>query len=80
MEQDAAEFLKRVGTSLSVALVWLCINVTAAIVNDNAFIKGDIRLANILFYTWFIASTIALVMIYKKIWGKSFREGRFYDK
>jgi hypothetical protein len=80
MEPDVTEFLKRVGTSLSIALVWLCINVTAAIVNDNAFIKGHIRLANVLFYIWFVVSTIALVMIYKKMWGKSFKEGRFYDK
>ena len=73
MEQDARQFLKRIGRTLSIALVWLCINVTAAIVNDNAFIEGEVRLANVLFYIWLVVSTVILVRIYKKMWGKSFK-------
>lgn len=80
MEPDVSQFLKRVGYSLSIALAWLCVNATAAIVNDNAFITGRVRLANILFYTWFIISTVVLLLIYKKMWGKSFKERHFYEE
>lgn len=68
MEPEVRAFLQKVGLSVFVALVWLSINSVAAIKNDNAFIQGPLRLANILFYIWFIISLVLLVYIYKKLW------------
>ena len=72
MEPEAAAFLRKVGKSLTIGFIWLAINATAAIKGDNAFIDGPIRLGNIIFYTWFVASVVALVIIFKKMWGGRF--------
>lgn len=69
MEPEVAEFLRRVGKSLTIAFVWLAINATAAIKGDNAFVGDHLTLGNILFYIWFIASVIILIIIYKKMWS-----------
>jgi hypothetical protein len=68
MEPEVVAFLKRIARSLTIAFIWLAINVTAAIKGDNAFIGDHIRLANVLFYLWFVISLIALILIYKKMW------------
>jgi hypothetical protein len=73
MEPGVVEFLKRVGMSIGIALLWLGINAIAAIKGDNAFIEGPVRLGNILFYLWFIISIVALVIIIKKLWNKDFK-------
>ena len=52
----------------SAVLAWLGIICITAIKGDNAFIEGDIRLGNVLFYVWFVVSTILLVMGIRKIW------------
>lgn len=70
MEPETLAFLKRVGYSIFIALVWLAINATAAIKGDNAFIGDHISLRNILFYVWFIISLVILLKIYKKLWFK----------
>lgn len=68
MEPEATAFLRRVGKSIMLGFVWLAVNSTAAIKGDNAFITDHIRLANVLFYIWFIISVVLLVIISKKIW------------
>ena len=68
MEPETLAFLKRVGYSIFVALLWLAINAVAAIKGDNAFIGERITLANVLFYTWFIISVIILIRVYRKMW------------
>ncbi len=68
MEPEVLNFLKRVGKSLGIGLLWLCITVTAALKNDNAFPDNGIRLANVLFYTWLVVSVIFMVRIFQKLW------------
>jgi hypothetical protein len=68
MEPEMVEFLKKVSKSILIAVVWLGITSIAAIKGDNAFIEGDVRLGNILFYCWFVVSIYILIRGYKKIW------------
>ena len=62
------EFLKKISKSILIAVVWLGITSIAAIKGDNAFIEGDIRLGNVLFYIWFVVSVLLLIRLYKKLW------------
>lgn len=68
MEPEVLAFLKRIAKSLTIGLLWLSVTVTAALINDNAFIEGGIRLANVLFYVWMIGSVVVLVFVFKKLW------------
>lgn len=70
MEPETLVFLKRVGLSLFIALIWLAVNATAAIKGDNAFIGDPITAGNVLFYIWFVISIIILIRIYRKMWFK----------
>lgn len=70
MEPEMVAFLRRVGKSIFLFLIWLAVNVTAAIKGDNAFIDDHVRVANVLFYIWFIVSTIILLRVLKKMWYK----------
>ena len=69
MDPEAAAFLRRIVKTLTIGFVWLALTCTFAIKGDNAFINGSLRLGNVLFYLWFIASVVALIFIYKKLWG-----------
>ena len=68
MEPEMVAFLKRVANSVFIAFAWLGITAVAAIKGDNAFIGDQLRLGNVLFYTWFIISVVLLIWIYKKMW------------
>jgi hypothetical protein len=68
MEPEMVAFLKRIGLTIFIALLWLAINATAAIAGDNAFVGDHITIGNVLFYIWFIVSLILLLWIYKKMW------------
>ncbi len=63
-------FLKRIGLTIFLALLWLAINTTAAIKGDNAFIGDHITIGNVLFYLWFVISLIILLWIFKRMWYK----------
>ena len=76
MEPEAAAFLRKVGRSLTIGFLWLALNSIFAIKGDNAFIEGDIRLGNILFYTWFVISVIILIYLYKRLWKKEIVDDR----
>ena len=69
MEPEAAAFLRRIVKSLTIAFAWLALTCIFAIKGDNAFVNGPLRFGNVLFYLWFVVSIVALVFIYKKIWG-----------
>jgi tellurite resistance protein TehA-like permease len=70
MEPETLAFLKRIASTIFIALVWLAIIATAAIKGDNAFIGEHITLGNVLFYIWFVISLILLLYIYKRMWFK----------
>ena len=63
-------FLKRIGLTIFLALLWLAINATAAIKGDNAFIGDHITIGNVLFYLWFVISLVILLWIFKRMWYK----------
>ena len=69
MDPEASAFLRRIVKTLTIGFIWLALTCTFAIKGDNAFISDSLRLGNVLFYLWFIVSVIALVFIYKKLWG-----------
>jgi hypothetical protein len=68
MEPEMVEFLRKVGYSILIAVIWLSITSIAAIKGDNAFIEGGMRLGNVLFYCWFVVSIVLLIKLYKKVW------------
>lgn len=72
MEEGVREFLKRVGYSIGIAFSWLAITAIAAIKGDNAFIEGNVRLGNVLFYIWFVISVVLLVKAIQRVWNKKF--------
>ncbi|MEJ7828223.1 MAG: hypothetical protein WKF91_08515 [Segetibacter sp.] len=70
MEPEMVAFLKRIGLTIFLALLWLAINATAAIKGDNAFIGDHITIGNVLFYLWFVISLVILLWIFKRMWYK----------
>jgi hypothetical protein len=68
MEPDIKDFLSRVMSSLSVGLLWLLINTTIGIGFNYAFFDNQPSLGNYIFYVWFLASLVLLVLYYRKKW------------
>ena len=68
MEPEMVDFLKKISFSILIVLAWLGIICITAIKGDNAFIERDVRLGNVLFYVWFVVSTILLIVAIRKIW------------
>jgi hypothetical protein len=68
MEPEMLEFLKKISKSIFIAVAWLGVTSIAAIKGDNAFIEGDIRLGNVIFYIWVVISIVIIVKLYKKLW------------
>ena len=72
MEQGIREFLKRILNAMSVALLWMLINATAGVKFKLGFPEGAVKLGNILFYIWFVASLVWLVWYIVRLWKKPF--------
>lgn len=68
MEQDTREFLVRIVNTLSLALIWLILNLTLGIYNELAFFEGSPDWKNIAYYVFFVASLAALLLYLKKKW------------
>jgi len=68
MEPDARALLTKVSKSLSVALLWMLVNMTFGIFFDFGFIHSSISLANILFYIFMLGSLSALIWYLLKLW------------
>lgn len=75
IEQETTRFLKRIVWSLSSGLVWLFINFGVGIYNGWMVPRGEIKLANIIFYIWMLLSSGILVWINYKIWKEKFPHG-----
>lgn len=75
IEQETTRFLKRIVWSLSSGLVWLFINFGVGIYNGWMVPRGEIKLANIIFYLWMLLSSGILVWINYKIWKEKFPHG-----
>lgn len=68
MEPEVVEFLRRVGKTILIALLWLAINAVAAIKGDNAFVGDHITVWNVAFYIWFAISVWLLIYLIKRLW------------
>lgn len=70
MEPEVKEFLRRIIMTLSLGLLWMLINSTAGIMYGYAFFDNGLRVGNILFYIWFLASLAVLIWYMYKLWTK----------
>lgn len=69
MEPEVKNFLLKIATSLSMALLWLLINTTIGIGLNYAFFEIKPKLGNYIFYIWFILSLTWLILFFMKKWN-----------
>jgi len=70
MEPGVREYMLRIVNTMSLGLLWMAINSTAGIMYDLAFINDHLRLGNILFYLWFVASLAVYLWWVIRLWRK----------
>jgi hypothetical protein len=68
MEPEAKEFLLKVASSISMALLWLVINSTTGIAFKFAFFEKKPGIGNYIFYIWFLLSLGGLIIYYRRKW------------
>lgn len=73
MEPEVKAFLLLIIQSLSMALLWMMVNMTAGIYFNLAFVDEHVTLWNILYYIFFLTTFIFLLLYLKKKW-KGFKE------
>lgn len=49
-------------------LLWMIINAKVGILNNYAFVDDKLKVGNIIFYIWFVASLGFLLYYFYKIW------------
>lgn len=72
MEPEIKLHFRKVGYSFFAGLIWLLVNVTAGLYFKLAIIEKHIRLGNILFYLWFLASIGFLLYYFFRTWRRFF--------
>jgi hypothetical protein len=70
LEPEVAAFLKRILTTIGIALAWLGINSTVGIMFGYAFFDKGVQLGNIIYYVWLLISLPTVLLILKKMWSK----------
>lgn len=70
MEPEVRAFLQRVMLSGFTGFMWLALNSTFGIMFNFAFVYDKISLGNIIFYIWFVASTVIMLWLIIKLWKK----------
>ncbi|BFG71417.1 hypothetical protein KACHI17_22980 [Sediminibacterium sp. KACHI17] len=70
LEPAVRKYLLRIVNTLSLGLLWLALNSTFGIMYDYAFIHDTIKLGNILFYCFFVASLTAYLWYIIRLWSK----------
>jgi hypothetical protein len=68
MEPELKIFFAKIVKSLSMAVLWMLINMTLGIFFDFGFIHSSITLGNILFYIFFLTTLSGLVWYLLKMW------------
>lgn len=71
MEPEIKEFLVKVIKSLSIAILWMLLNMTLGIFFDYGFIHSSVSMANILFYIFLLSSLSALIWYLLRIWKEN---------
>ncbi len=68
MEDDAAEFLRKIVKTLSAALVWLLFVMIMGIYNGWFFFHRSPTLGNYIFYSIAVLSLVALLWYFYRVW------------
>lgn len=68
MEVDVKKFLTKIATTISVVLLWMLINSSIGIALNYAFFDDKPTLGNFIFYAWFIASLVAVILYVRRKW------------
>ena len=67
MEDETREFLVRIMQTISLALVWMLVNVYIGIYKDYAFFEDHPNWTNYLYYAF---ALITLVLLLRHLWRK----------
>lgn len=73
MDPEVKAFLILIIQTLSMALLWLMVNMTLGIYYNLGFFEDSIHWFNLLYYLFFIVSLYLLIRYFIKKW-KNFRE------
>jgi len=73
MEPEARAFLLLIVQTISMAMLWMLVNMTAGIYFNLAFFEGSPSLLNIVYYIFFLITFTLLILYFKKKW-KGFKE------
>lgn len=73
MEPDARAFLLLIVQTISMAMLWMLVNMTAGIYFNLAFFEGSPSVANIVYYIFFLITFVLLITYFRKKW-KGFKE------
>jgi FtsH-binding integral membrane protein len=68
MEDDAKRFLRKVVSTLTIAILWLIINMTWGIYLGWMVVIDHVNTGNIVFYIWFVLSLALMLFLFAKIW------------
>jgi len=75
IEPEVKDFLKRIVLSVFVGLFWLMLNMIIGIYFGLLFVENKISIGNIIFYSIFIISLVALIWFYYRTWKTKFPHG-----
>ena len=67
MEDETRDFLVRIMQTISLALVWMLVNVYIGIYKDYAFFEDHPNWTNYLYYAF---ALITLVLLLRHLWRK----------
>lgn len=67
-DDDAKEFLVRIVNTIAIVMLWLMINVFFGFYKDYAFFEQRLNWTNYLFYTFSLASFVALIIYLYRKW------------
>jgi hypothetical protein len=68
MEPEMIAFLIRIVQTISMALLWMLVNMTIGIYWGFGFFVNRPSIGNYLFYIFFLTSLAALIFYFKKKW------------
>lgn len=71
MEPEVRDFLLKIVKSLSIAVLWMLINMTLGIFFDFGFVHSSVSVVNIVFYVFFLSTLVALVWYLLKLWKEN---------
>jgi hypothetical protein len=67
-EPETRAYLKRIIKSIFITLPWMMTNIMAGLYYEYAIIHEKISTGNILFYSFFLVSFVALIWYLIKLW------------